>query len=232
MTGELALVAGLVAYSGAMNLWGPFNRSLYVPFNASLMVFLAWLALGPLGLSRDDLGLDILSPAHLAWGALAGAALAAPALLAAASPRAARRIADRRIEGLEGWRLAYQVLVRVPVGTAATEELVFRGVLFAAWLQHGLAEAWIVSSVTFGLWHVSPTVNLVRANRPDAGAARVAGAVAVAVAATTAAGASLVLLRYLTGSLLAPWALHAALNSVATMAAARAHRTLQAQESG
>jgi hypothetical protein len=120
----------------------------------------------------------------------------------------------------------------VPVGTAATEELVFRGVLFAAWLQHGLAEAWIVSSVTFGLWHVSPTVNLVRANRPDAGAARVAGAVAVAVAATTAAGASLVLLRYLTGSLLAPWALHAALNSVATMAAARAHHTLQAQESG
>jgi membrane protease YdiL (CAAX protease family) len=140
----------------------------------------------------------------------------------------ARRIADRRVAGLSGGALTYQVLGRVPVGTAATEEFAFRGVLFAVWLQHGLVRALIASSVALGLWHISPTINMVRANRPEAGAGHIAGAVAVAVVATAAAGALLVWLRHVTGSLVAPWAIHATLNSTATLVATRAHRTLEA----
>ena len=39
---------------------------------------------------------------------------------------------DQRIAGLDRRQLAYQVLLRIPVGTVAWEEIAFRGVLQAA----------------------------------------------------------------------------------------------------
>jgi uncharacterized protein len=51
--------------------------------------------------------------------------------------------------------LAWQVLIRIPVGTALFEETMFRGVLYGAWRRTmRWWQAAILSSVAFALWHV------------------------------------------------------------------------------
>jgi membrane protease YdiL (CAAX protease family) len=127
---------------------------------------------------------------------------------------------DKRIAGLTGREVAYQVLVRIPVGTVLWEETAFRGVLQAALrrvLPGGAAIA--VTSVAFGIWHIRPTIGALRANELAAGRRETLAAVAVAVAATTAGGAFLSLLRVRSGSLAAPVLLHLATNCAGPLAA-------------
>jgi membrane protease YdiL (CAAX protease family) len=120
--------------------------------------------------------------------------------------------------------LVYRFLVRVPVGTAFLEETAFRGVLYGAWLAHGSVVAAVASAIPFGLWHVSPTVNLVEANRPGARAAATVKAVVGAVILTGLVGAGFGALRAITGTLGVPLGVHATLNSLATLAAVVAVR--------
>jgi membrane protease YdiL (CAAX protease family) len=86
-------------------------------------------------------------------------------------------LGDRRA-ALAPRELAWQTLVRIPVGTAAFEELAFRGVLYG--LLHragGKRVALAGSSVAFGLWHVGPALAALRLNDIRAGRrSRVAGA--------------------------------------------------------
>jgi membrane protease YdiL (CAAX protease family) len=110
------------------------------------------------------------------------------------------------------------------VGTALLEETAFRGVLYGAWLPHGAVVAAIGSAIPFGLWHVSPTVNLVEANRPDSGTRRTLGVVLAAVALTGLVGSGFGALRAATGTLGVPLGIHATLNSLATLASALAWR--------
>jgi membrane protease YdiL (CAAX protease family) len=65
--------------------------------------------------------------------------------------------------------LAYQVLLRMPVGTVLLEEVAFRGALYGM-LRHSAGTSWAtaVSAALFGLWHVLPAAGLVRDN-PVAG---------------------------------------------------------------
>jgi membrane protease YdiL (CAAX protease family) len=114
--------------------------------------------------------------------------------------------------------LAWQALVRVPLGTVLLEEMAFRGVLWAmiarrrgAWWATGL------SSALFGLWHVLPSMNLTDTNAAadalfGAGPVGQVLAVSAAVLGTAAAGILFCELRRRSGSLLAPAALHWALN--------------------
>jgi len=127
--------------------------------------------------------------------------------------------------GLGGRRLAYQVLVRIPVGTALVEEVTFRGVLLAAWRPWGLLVAVGVSSLAFGLWHIAPTIALVRANRPAAGGGTVVLVTLAAVVVTSSGGLGLAWLQLGTSGLAAPVALHASLNGLAVVAGLLAHRT-------
>lgn len=111
-----------------------------------------------------------------------------------------------------------QVMVRIPVGTAAFEEIAFRGVLHAVIADsHGHRTALIGSSVAFGLWHIGPTLAALRAN--DATAGRFV-ACASAVVATGAAGAALAALRSAGGHVAAPWLVHWVANGAALAAAA------------
>ena len=115
------------------------------------------------------------------------------------------------------------MLLRIPVGTVAWEEIAFRGVLQAA-LRRVLAEpaATTVASAVFGLWHVRPTAEALAANRlATTRSARIAGVTAV-VAGTAAAGAVLSLLRERSGSLTAPVLLHLTANCMAPLASALA----------
>ena len=223
----IALICFLVAYNNVLNLWPPFNGPAYVPLNVAAALVLLTIGTTTMGLDARELGLE---SGHLA-GTLTGIALAAvaatPLALLSRSPRAARVIADERVAKLAGRRLAFQVLVRIPLGTALLEEVAFRGILFGAMAPHGNVAAMVTSSVAFGLWHVTPTHNLILANRVDASNGAVAAAICGAVLFTTLAGMALCYLRIRSGTLAAPATVHATLNSLATVAAVVAHRTVR-----
>jgi uncharacterized protein len=210
------LAVALVAYNNLLNLWAPFHR-FYVPINLCVAAGLAALALGPLGLEPQGLGLAGNRLSELAGGAAAGLVLTAPLYLALISTRWEKLIADRRLADSSRGDLFYRVLLRVPLGTVVLEELAFRGVLFGILSPYGVAEAAIVSSVAFGLWHVVPTLITARLNRVvDARAAWSAAAAGVLVSFVI--GLLFVWLRLQTGGLAAPFGMHAAVNSSATLA--------------
>jgi membrane protease YdiL (CAAX protease family) len=217
------LTIALVAYNNVANRWPPFNRAAYVPANVLAGSVLWAVAVGPLGLSAASLGLADLAVGDLLLGTGLGLALTLLLFVGLLFERTRRVIADRRVAGLGGARLLYQAAIRVPIGTAAFEELAFRGALFAAWRQvASIPLAALISSVAFGLWHVAPTLNLIAANKPGLGPRARIKAVGATVVAMTAAGLALVWLRLESGSLALPWALHATLNSLATVAAVMA----------
>jgi membrane protease YdiL (CAAX protease family) len=220
----LVLGVGLLAYNNLLNRWPPFNGPLYVPINLILAGLVVAIGLGPLGLSTDRIGLPI-NPAGLLGGVTVGAALTVPLFVLAGNGRPSL-IADRRVAGLTGASLAYQVLVRVPLGTAFVEEIAFRGVLLADLRSAGDTFAAVGSSLCFGMWHIGPTLNLVAANRPGASRRVQVGAVLVAVTVTSGAGLVLAWLRLQTGDLGAPIGVHAGLNSLGTVAAVLANRRL------
>jgi membrane protease YdiL (CAAX protease family) len=221
--------AACAALAGYNNLAGrrPWHRRWYPAVNA-LAAAAALGAAAASGLTAADLG---LSPDKLPSGLRLGSAAAAPVVaafaLAALTPATRPLLNDQRVAGLDRRQLAYQVLLRIPVGTVAWEEIAFRGALQAA-LRRVLAEpaATAVASATFGIWHIRPTAEALAANRlARTRGARIAAITAVA-AGTAAAGALLSVLRDRSGSLAAPVVLHLAANCTAPLASALA-RTIE-----
>ena len=217
--------AACIALAGYNNLAGaqPWHRRWYPAVNAlAAAVLLA--ATSASGLTPADLG---LRRDRLRGGFRLGSAAAAPVVaafgLAALVPGGRRLLDDQRIAGLDGRQLAYQVLLRIPVGTVAWEEIAFRGVLQAA-LRRVLAEpfATAVGASVFGVWHIRPTAEALAVNRLAAGRDARVIAVASVVAATAGAGALLCLLRERSGSLAAPVLLHLAANCAGPLASALA----------
>ena len=217
--------AACIALAGYNNLAGvrPWHRRWYPAVNA-LAAAGTLAAAAASGLTTADLG---LSRDRLRSGLRLGSAAAAPVVaafgLAALTPATRPLLNDQRVAGLDRRQLAYHVLLRIPVGTVAWEEIAFRGVLLAA-LRRVLAEpaATAVASAVFGLWHVRPTAEALAANRlaTDRGA-RIATVIAV-TAGTAAAGALLSFLRARSGSLAAPVLLHLAANCAGPLASALA----------
>lgn len=225
MARTLVTVA-LALYNNLANLWPPFNGIAYVPANLAAAGALLAVAVTTLGLSADDVGLTAPSAAALAGALAVGLVTTLPLLVAARTSRGARLLADARVRHLRGRALAYQALIRVPLGTALLEELAFRGVLYAAWRDAGEGVAAVVSCAVFGLWHVVPAATMVRVNVPSARSSFAGRSVAATVVVTAAAGAALLWLRVATGSVVVPFVAHASVNSLATVAGAMAGRRL------
>ncbi len=143
---------------------------------------------------------------------------------ALAGSRHRRLIADRRVVDLRNGSLAFYVFVRIPLGTAVVEEVLFRGLLFAVWRAAGATTliAAVCASVAFGLWHITPTIIGMRTNDPGASRRKVRTAALAAVLLTTVAGLGLTWLRLRTGGLVAPILLHAGINALGALAAVRA----------
>jgi uncharacterized protein len=164
--------AACIALAGYNNLAGarPWHRRWYPAVNA-LAASVALGAAAASGLTASDLG---LRRDRLRAGFRVGSAVAAPVVaafgLAALAPATRPLLEDQRIAGLDRRQLAYDVLLRIPVGTVAWEEIAFRGVLRAA-LRRVLAEpaATAVGSAVFGLWHIRPTAEALALNRLVAG---------------------------------------------------------------
>jgi membrane protease YdiL (CAAX protease family) len=214
----------LAAYNNLVGVQ-PWHRRWYPAVNA-LAAAVALAAAAASGLTAADLG---LRPDRLRPGLRLGSAVAAPVVaafaLAALTPATRPLLNDQRVASLTNRQLAYQVLLRIPVGTVAWEEIAFRGVLQAA-LRRVLAEpaATALASATFGIWHIRPTAETLAANRlARTRGARIAAVTAVA-AGTAAAGALLSILRERSGSLAAPALLHLAANCTAPLASALARR--------
>lgn len=224
----LALSLVVVVYNGLANRWPPFHGSVYVPLN---LLFAATVTVAA------------ITATETSWGGIVGdleaSGVALPlvlvigfavVVLTLARSRHGHRIADERVAEMRGGSLAWYVLVRIPVGTALVEELVFRGVLFTVWRGTGVSEvvAAICASVAFGLWHIQPTIDGLRMNDPSASRDKVTVVVVGAVLLTTIAGLGLTWLRAWSGGLLGPVLLHAGINSVGATAAALAHRRTEA----
>lgn len=229
MTGAVLLAVAALAYQTLTHRLG-LPRWTYVPLNllAGLVVV---LAVRGVGVGWEALGLD---PGRLGeglrWGRVVVVGLAvgvaAAAALAGSVGWVGRLFSDRRAAGLEGRDLAYETLVRIPLGTSLFEEVVFRGGVQALAAAAGPAVAAVVlTNVAFGLWHVTPTLETLRINRVAWESGGVVGSVAAAVAATAAAGVGLSLLRIWSGSLLAPVLAHWAANAFGLLAASVIQRT-------
>jgi membrane protease YdiL (CAAX protease family) len=116
----------------------------------------------------------------------------------------------------------FAVLVLLPLKTVLFEELAFRGLLLALFTKLS-ARRWppvLLSSVCFGLWHVSSAALIGTYTIGSGIVIPQFFVVFAAVVATSAAGIALCWLRLRSGSLLAPIGVHWALNGVGLLLAA------------
>jgi membrane protease YdiL (CAAX protease family) len=215
----VASCAVLAAYNNVAGML-PWHRRRYTLLNVCA-TGAALAAAAASGLSATDLGLgrEELVPG-LRLGSAAAAATAGGWALIAAVPATRPVLRDERIAGLSGREIAYQALVRIPLGTVLWEETAFRGVLQAALgrvMPAGAAIA--VTSGVFGIWHIGPTAAALRINRLAGGTGKTVAGVTAGVAATAAGGVLLSWLRARSGSLAAPILLHVATNSLGALAA-------------
>jgi uncharacterized protein len=220
-----ALAAALAAWNNVVVTRMPGYPRSYVAVNAvATGVLLA--AANRTGLSWAELGLARRRlPSGLRWGGGCAAVVVGGYAIALAVPALRPLLRDVRIAALDGAALAYQVLVRIPVGTVLWEEVAFRGVLLAALLrQLPPVPAVAASSAVFGVWHIRPTLGGLTANGLVDGPGRTAAVVALACSGTAAGGLLFTWLRVRSGSLAAPVLLHLATNSLGTLAGAAAFR--------
>ncbi|MCZ4076724.1 CPBP family intramembrane metalloprotease [Rhodococcus sp. H36-A4] len=155
------------------------NAVANLSFGIGTAVLARTLGIRPAGLRRSSWR------SGLAWGAAAGAVPVVSAVVIAARPSWLERVRPSDDD------LAEWILFRIPFGTVACEELVFRSVFDAA--------SPALSPIFFGLWHIHP--------------ARTAGdSVVGTVIGTAAAGVMFSWLRRCSGSVLAPALMHLSVN--------------------
>lgn len=216
------MAALLVVYNNLINLLPqPVHDRLYIPVNLALgLALLAWARLGGYSFKDLGLGLDRLA-LSLRWGLGLGLVLPAPMFLALAMPQPVEPMVDAR-----GWgqvsmaALAYQTMLRIPLGTAFLEELYFRGVMHGVWAGwRGERAAVAGASVAFGLWHVTPTLELMRGTGLLDNPVLLGLAVLGGVAATGVGGLFFAFLRLRTGAIYAPALAHWLINSLSAFAA-------------
>ncbi len=181
------------------------------------------------GASPADCGLTGGAVGRALGAGAAAAGLVAATVVIASLPRRARTLfSEERVTGHGGGRAVYEVLVRIPLGTALSEEVLFRGAMLGVMLRRHAAPAAVArASLVFGVWHVLPTLASLRSTglgREVTGRAGAAPAIAGVIAVTAAAGAGFAALRLRSGSVLAPVLAHAALNATGYLVARRAAR--------
>ncbi|WP_046729293.1 CPBP family intramembrane glutamic endopeptidase [Streptomyces humi] len=216
-TAVVLVVAVLVAVNLLDNRWARSWILLTAVVASAVLVALLFWAGG----SWTELGLGRGSWSDgVRWAFALIGIVAAVYLCGALLPVTRGLFEDQRTDALSGPEITFKALVAVPVGTVLLEEVAFRGVLFALLCRLRTATAAaVLSSVLFGLWHILPSLNL-GADKPTLGSVfghSVTGVVLVDVGAvlfTTVAGCLLCWLRDRSGSLLAPTALHWAVNAL------------------
>jgi membrane protease YdiL (CAAX protease family) len=131
--------------------------------------------------------------------------------IAGAVPRLHHLFADDRITEVSGAETARKALLDIPFGTVLIEEFAFRGVMLAL-VTSLTSTTWavVVTSALFGLWHVSPALEMHDSHNATTGNSWIT--VVGTVFFTGMSGVGFALLRLFTGSLFPPAALHWAAN--------------------
>ena len=222
-SGAIAIVVLVLV---VINVWVHVGPRAAHSFTGPLAAGLLLLVGRSAGLSWDELGLGREALARgLWWGAVTAGLIAAIYAVGVAVPASRRLFRDTRYRIGPGSAL-YVAFVTIPLGTVVFEEVAFRSVLWGLLeVGHGAVAATVSSSLVFGLWHVLPALDLARTNTalsgPGGARSRVLRTVLGTVVFTSLAGLVFALLRWHTGSLLAPVVLHWAANGFGVLAAAR-----------
>ncbi len=217
----LAVVTALVTTNLVAHFTGHWTGLFAVPIAAVVIVAgarAAGLQWREMGLSRGEVraGIPYAVGAVVVVFAVVSVAVAIPAT---------RQffLSDRFDSATEA---AVAALVTIPLQTVIPEELMFRGVLQGSLGRlFGLRWTLGLGALAFGLWHVSSSLGLTSGNQGFTGIlgsgtlAQLAGIIG-AVIATGAAGLVLGWLRHRSTSLVAPIALHWALNATGAAGAA------------
>jgi CAAX protease family protein len=219
---DFKVAAGLILGYGAL-LNTVIPDALNVPANITAAGTAFYLATRR-GLTLRDMGLE---PDHIPSGLRRGLGAAAPIpvviALAVAIPLTRRCFLHTKLVDASTPGALYDMLVRVPFGTALSEEILFRAVLLAfSNRNHDRLTGAAMTSAVFGAWHVLPARRSFRTN--DAFHATVQGgrapklsAAGGTVAITALGGLLLCRLRRQSGSVVAPWIFHSALNSLTNL---------------
>lgn len=209
---DAALVAAIAASHVVDHQLVPWRWHVASHLGSAALVVAAALAAGA---TPTDLGLRPDRMAHgLRVGATIGAVSSVGIVLGALNPNTRDHFLDERVLDASPREIAGRSLVRIPLGTAVYEELVFRSVVLGLALRRWpVVPAVAVTSALFGLWHVLPTLRDHGANDLTSGQPR-HRAVAGAVALTSAAGVMFAWQRLRTNSVITPIVTHAASNAV------------------
>lgn len=202
----------LLGYGIIMNRLVP--EAFYVPANLAAAGAAVRLA-RELGLSDAEMGTERgPAAAGLKLGVLAAAPAPAAVALGLATPLGRRYLGEEGLLFAQLPRTAYELLLRIPFGTALSEELLFRGVLLGLFRKrYSLPTALALSSLAFGAWHIPPSVRMLAGASTHRTGARQALIVGGLVTATTCAGLVFSLLRLRSRTVAAPWAAHWVINA-------------------
>jgi membrane protease YdiL (CAAX protease family) len=207
-------------YGNLINLL-PDSRRDDVKLPANVVVTVLVLAFAStLKLRWSDLGIERRTLGRAGWGFVLGAALATPLVLfiLVAPFFTGESVGTDDTERPSFAGLIWRVAVRVLVGTAIPEELLFRGLLFALWLRASdLRGAVVATAAAFGLWHAVISFDTVSNVGLDNDALFWL-AYGVTLIGLSLGGVLFALVRRHTDSLAAPVALHWTVNAMAIIA--------------
>ena len=216
------LLVVLLATVGNVLVVGIVPRAAYLPANLVLAVSVLAVARGA-GMTASELGLGRAALWRgLRIGLISSLAVLAIVALGIAAPTRPL-FADARAIAPRGLAAAYESFLRIPVGTALTEEVLFRGVLVGLALRRFTPRRVVArSALLFGLWHILPAVVSLEAQTAGIVSQTPRGLILTiigTVVATSVAGVCLTILRLPSGSIVAPLLPHATLNIAAFWAA-------------
>ncbi len=197
-----------------------------VPYVAAALFTTAGLALVAWrhSLSLTQLGLGWSSVlTGLAWSGVIVLVVGTGIGLAGRIPRTRALFADDRVTEVSGVTTARRALLDIPFGTVLIEEFAFRGVLLALTIDmFGTVGGVALTSFLFGLWHISPSLEMHEAHRSTTGSPW--PTVVSTVVFTGVGGIGFAVLRLLTASLFPPAALHWAMNGTGVVVGWFIHR--------
>jgi len=220
---HLVAIVGLASYANVIA-----NRVLddawHIPFNLGILA-VALLISRRAGTTWTSMGLrsDRMQRGTIVGGIVILIIAVGMAIAVAIPDTRELFMDDRVIENSIGWVL-FQAFIRIPLGTALYEEVLFRGIVFGMLVRRNsplVAAAW--TSLLFGFWHILPTLDTLEANPAGdlfTGMIGIVIAVIGAVGGTMLAGLGFLWLRLYANSTVAPILAHIGTNSVAMLAAA------------
>jgi membrane protease YdiL (CAAX protease family) len=161
----LLLALFLFTYNNVVNFLPPtLHAPLYVWMNLGVLL-LVWiwsrhhlnLTLSDIGCTRHNIGKSIL------YGLILSAVVIIPfVILLWLLPGLGFSVKTPRLETIAKDIFWWRIFIRIPIGTAFFEEMLFRGI-FYGYLAKKLSQARTVfiTSLFFGFWHIMPAFRVV-----------------------------------------------------------------------